>query len=297
MNVLSELQKVEKSWLIPLYATCQHVFSQTHLPSHNEDHHHRVWILAKELIKQLEKQAITFTRSDLTKIIIAAFLHDTGMSVTIDKTHGKESRKICKKFIEEYNPEDIDNLQELLDVIENHDDKEYQNKFAKIKNPKHLFKILSVCDDLDAFGLTGVYRYIEIYLLRGIPVKDIGSMVLKNLTGRINYFTGSFRYLEKYHKKHIKRFDLTWAFFTDLNNQIIQKKKTNSLNGPVGVINLINHHVIVEKMTPVEASEFIIRNTTDDYVKNYFTIIKFDTECTKTNLSLLLQFYGFLLSN
>ena len=270
MNVLSELQKVENSWLIPLYTICQRAFSQTHLPSHNEDHHHRVWITAKELIKQLEKQAITFTSSDLTKIIIATFLHDTGMSVTIDKTHGKESGKICKQFIEEYKPEDIDNPQELLDVIENHDDKEYQNKFAKIKNPKHLFKILSVCDDLDAFGLTGAYRYIEIYLLRGIPVNNIATMVLKNLTSRIDYFTGSFRYMEKFYKKHIKRFDLTWAFFTDLNNQIIHENNTKSLSGPLGVINLINHYVISEKRTPVEASKFIIRNTTDDYVKNYF---------------------------
>ena len=271
MNALSQLHKVEKSWLIPLYITCQHAFSQTHLPSHNEEHHYRVWLTARELIKQLEKQAITFTRSDLTKIIIAAFLHDTGMSVTIDKTHGKESRKICKKFIEEYQPENIDNPLELLNVIENHDDKEYQNKFAKIKNPKYLFKILSVCDDLDAFGLIGVYRYVEIYLLRGIPVKNIASMVLKNLTSRINYFTGSFRHLEKFHKKHIKRFDLTWAFFTDLNNQIKHKNETKSISGPFGVINLINHHIIGEKRTPVEASIFIIRKTTDDYVKNYFT--------------------------
>jgi len=271
MNALRELQKAEKSWLTPLYTTCQHVFGQTYLPSHNEDHHHRVWIMTKELIKQLEKQAIIFTRADLTKIIIAVFLHDTGMSVTIDKTHGKESRKICKKFIEEYKPEDIDNLQELLDVIENHDDKDYQNKFAKIRNPKNLFKLLSVCDDLDAFGLTGVYRYIEIYLLRGIPVKDIASMVLKNLTNRVDYFTQSFGNLKNFHEKHMKRFDLTWAFFTDLNNQIIHENKIKSLNGPVGIINLINHHVIVEKMNPVEASKFIIRNTTDDYVKNYFT--------------------------
>ena len=192
------------------------------------------------------------------------------MSVTIDKTHGKESRKICKKFIKENNPEDIDNLQELLDVIENHDDKEYQNKFAKIKNLKHLFKILSVCDDLDAFGLNGVYRYAEIYIMRGIPVKDIATMVLKNLTNRVNYFTQSFGNLKNFHEKHMKRFDLTWAFFTDLNNQIIYENKTKSLSGPVGVINLINHHVISEKRTPVEASKFIIRNTTDEYVKNYF---------------------------
>ena len=270
MNVLNQLLKVEKSWLIPLYTTCQHAFSQTHLPSHNENHHYRVWIIAKELIKQLEKQAITFSQADLTQIIIATFLHDTGMSVTIDKTHGKESRKICSKFIEEYKFKDINNSQELLDVIENHDDKEYQNKFAKIKNPKHLFKILSVCDDLDAFGLTGVYRYIEIYLLRGISAKDIAPLVLKNLTGRINYFTGSFRNMEKFHKKHKKRFDLTWAFFTDLNHQSIHEKKTKSLNGPLGVVNLINNHVIVEKMIPIEASKFIVKNTTDEYVKNYF---------------------------
>ena len=274
MNVLSELQKVEKSWLIPLYTTCQHAFGQTHLPSHNEDHHLRVWILARDLIKQLEKQAIIFTRSDLTKIIIAAFLHDTGMSVTIDKTHGKESKKICKKFVEQYKPEGIDDPQELLDVIENHDDKEYQNKFAKIRNPKHLFKILSVCDDLDAFGLTGVYRYIEIYLMRGIPVKNIASIVLKNLTSRIDYFTGSFSNIEKFHKKHVKRFDLTWDFFTDLNNHIIHENKTNSLSGPPGVINLINNHVISEKRAPVEASKFIIRNTTDDFVRNYFRGLK-----------------------
>ncbi len=270
MNVLSELQKVERSWLIPLFNTCQRAFNRVHLPSHNEDHHLRVWIIARELIKQLEKQAITFTRSDLTKIIIAAFLHDTGMSVTIDKTHGIESSKICKKFIEKYKPGDINNTQELLDVIENHDDKEYQNKFAKITHPKHLFKILSVCDDLDAFGLTGVYRYVEIYLLRSIPVKDIASMVLKNLTNRVNYFTQSFGNLKNFHEKHMKRFDLTWAFFTDLNNQIIQEKKTKSLSGPSGVINLINHHVISKKRSPVEASKFIIRNTTDEYVKNYF---------------------------
>lgn len=68
----------------------------------------------------------------------------------------------------------------------------------------------------------------------------------------------------------MKRFDLTWSFFTDLKNQIINEKNTEGKNGPLGVINLINHHVIGEKRTPVEASKFIIRNTTDEYVKNYF---------------------------
>ena len=32
--------------------------------------------------------------------------------------------------------------------------------------------ILSVADDLDAFGFTGIYRYLEIYLTRGINPED-----------------------------------------------------------------------------------------------------------------------------
>jgi hypothetical protein len=31
-----------------------------------------------------------------------------------------------------------------------------------------MLTILSVADDLDAFGYIGIYRYIEIYLERGI---------------------------------------------------------------------------------------------------------------------------------
>lgn len=270
MNCLNKLQKVENSWLDPLYYTCQRVFKQVHLPSHNEEHHLRVWITTKELIKQLNKQEVTFTQSDLTKLIIAAFLHDTGMSVKINKAHGKESRKICEEFIKKYVSASIKNLQELYDVIEKHDDKEYKNEFTKNKNPKSLFKILSVCDDLDAFGLNGAYRYTEIYLLRGVNVENIAIQVLKNLTNRVNYFTESFGHIEKFYRKHLKRSDITRSFFTDLNNDLLNKNKIDSLSGPTGVINLINRHIINEERTPLEASKLIVRNRSDSYVKNYF---------------------------
>lgn len=270
MNSLSKLKNVEDSWLIPLYTYCQRAFSHTHLPSHNEDHHLRVWITAKELIKQLNNQGVFLNSPDLTKVIIATFLHDTGMSITLDKTHGLESRKICVRFIEEYELNDLENLHELLDAIEKHDNKEYQNKFTGTVNPKHIFNILSVCDDLDAFGLTGVYRYAEIYLLRGIPIEYLATMVLKNLTNRVNYFTQSFGNLKNFHEKHMKRFDLTRSFFTDLKNQIINNRNTEGNSGPLGVINLINHFVINKKQTPVEAAKEIIRNTSDNYINTYF---------------------------
>ena len=33
--------------------------------------------------------------------------------------------------------------------------------------PNELLTILSVADDLDAFGFSGIFRYSEIYLIRG----------------------------------------------------------------------------------------------------------------------------------
>ena len=61
------------------------------------------------------------------------------------------------------------------------------------------------------------------------------------------------------------------------------KNETKSISGPFGVINLINHHVIGEKRTPVEASLFIIRKTTDDYVKNYFTALGLELSSREFN--------------
>ena len=39
----------------------------------------------------------------------------------------------------------------------------------------NLLTILSVADDLDAFGFIGIYRYSEIYLTRGIDPEKIGT--------------------------------------------------------------------------------------------------------------------------
>lgn len=278
MDLLSELKIVEENWLTVLNNTCRNNFKQINLPSHNEDHHYRVWLNAKELLMELNNISVKFNRSDITKILMASFFHDTGMSVNIDKSHGHESKKICERFLKENNPSEINNAGELLDVIENHDEKEYKNQFAVSNDQKNLFKILSICDDLDAFGITGAYRYIEIYLQRDIQIEDIASQVLKNLTGRMNYFTKSFGYLEIFHDKHIKRAYLTKKFFTDLNNQIF-KSPANSLEGPAGIVNFINHYIIKEKMKPVEASEIILEKTSDIYVKKFFRDLIFELKC------------------
>ena len=40
--------------------------------------------------------------------------------------------------------------------------------YLRRQDRNDLLTVLSVADDLDAFGFTGIYRYSEIYLTRGI---------------------------------------------------------------------------------------------------------------------------------
>ena len=60
---------------------------------------------------------------------------------------------------------------------------------TKIQQPENdLLNILSVADDLDAFGYTGIYRYSEIYLTRGISPKEIGNLIRENASRRYHNF-------------------------------------------------------------------------------------------------------------
>ena len=45
--------------------------------------------------------------------------------------------------------------------------------------------MLSVADDLDAFGFTGIYRYSEIYLMRGINPNQLGHLIIENAAKQI----------------------------------------------------------------------------------------------------------------
>ncbi|HNY14760.1 MAG TPA: hypothetical protein PKI12_04420, partial [Bacteroidales bacterium] len=74
-----------------------------------------------------------------------------------------------------------------------------------------LFLMLSVADDLDAFGETGIERYQEIYLARGIKPEDIGPLILENAARRFRNFETSFsqypQLIEKYRKSYMELHD------------------------------------------------------------------------------------------
>jgi hypothetical protein len=149
------------------------------------------------------------------KLVIASYLHDTGMSVDPGFRHGIESRIICESFLEKMNLSKSE-YTDLFDAVENHDNKEYATK----NKPGDLLTVLSVADDLDAFGLIGVYRYLEIYLERKVPQEELGYRILKNSETRFLNFLGTYGSSKELVEKHSKRYEVISSFFNAYNEQI-----------------------------------------------------------------------------
>jgi HD superfamily phosphodiesterase len=137
------------------------------------------------------------------KAIIASYFHDTGLTVNPGPDHGTQSRHLCSLFLERSNLPD-DDKREILEAVEKHDDKDY----PAMSDPVSLAAIISVADDMDAFGSDAIERYNEIYSLRGIDSSSIPEKVISNVESRL-------RHLET-----------TYAIFPDLAEQQRQRAET-----------------------------------------------------------------------
>jgi hypothetical protein len=189
------IERSEEKWLLKLYYFCKEQFKDTILLSHDQEHHNRVWLLAKELLllpEWKEKNGIF-----VDKCLMVSFLHDIGMAASIEKNHGKYSKKMADAFFKAQGIK----YRELPAILEYHDNKEY-----KTTRKNDVLTLLSIADDLDAYGAIGVYRYAEIYSLRGMEQDEIPAAVLNNAEKRFNFFrlhckeSPFFRYHEqRYH--------------------------------------------------------------------------------------------------
>ena len=102
----------------------------------------------------------------------------------------------------------------FLDAVLNHDNKEYPDSG---KNDD--LTILSVADDLDAFGFTGIYRFLEIYILRKVPMAD-----WENLSGKMHrrdfiHFGKTFEFSQSMVLKHKERYQVLDDFFSGYESQ------------------------------------------------------------------------------
>jgi len=223
-----------------------------------------VWNYSKELILNTFTENVLIDPSLPDNLILACYLHDIGMSVDPGIKHGHHSRELCKIFLNDNNL-DENIYQPVLKAIENHDNKEYKKSSGKFD----LLTILSVADDLDAFGFVGIYRYSEIYLMRGIDNKDIGFKILKNAEQRFGNFINTFGANDLIVLKHKERFLILKEFFNNYNYQV----KSYNFNGQnpseyCGVIELLSK--LTEKKIGLQEIYTEVENNTDDEVIKWF---------------------------
>jgi hypothetical protein len=186
------------------------------------------------------------------------------MSVDTGVRHGHQSRELCVRFLKENNLKESD-YDDVLQAIENHDNKEYRDSAAKFD----LLTILSTADDLDAFGFTGIYRYVEIYLARDMGMEQIGHRVMENATKRFDNFEKLFGFSYSILQKHKKRYNILINFFSKYNNQVLSYQFGGpDQSGYCGTVEIIKD-VLQKKII----LDFLLRESekySNDKVINWF---------------------------
>ncbi len=218
------INSVEKVWYKPIFNYISKLYLGTHLPSHDVAHHVRVWKICKDLLRLLSEKGFSFNESFVTKTLIACLFHDTGLVNDRSEKHGLESRKLCEKFFHENPTFQFKRMGDALDAIEHHDDKTFKKITPiSIENGVSLTRLVSSADDLDAYGYIGIFRYLEIYLLREVPFEQLPQKVIHNLKGRFANFENYFSAFPELIDLQRERFRSTYNFFAKLD-----EKDTNS---------------------------------------------------------------------
>jgi HD superfamily phosphodiesterase len=215
MNLIITIESAENMFKQILEEFFISVFDEKSLSSHGIDHHRRVWSYTKELLPILAEQKPSLTEQLPSKLIIASYLHDIGMSIETGIRHGRHSRDICIQFLKQ-NKLLVDDYQEVLEAIENHDNKNY----SKDSDFNDLLKILSGADDLDAFGFIGIFRYAEIYMKRGNHPEKIGRLIMDNAGMRFENLMKTFGYANGFVGRHKKRYEILYRFYEEYNKQV-----------------------------------------------------------------------------
>ena len=234
INVAERIAQVEQAHCHKLYKEINKIFESTWMPSHNLEHHKRVWALTKELLKSYSKQSFDFSYEFIEALLFAVFFHDTGLTRTVSIEHGKQSAVLAREYLSKHPIQFKSIGAEMLKAIELHDDKEYFSMRNTTSQPT-LLSLLSAADDLDAFGAIGVYRYIEIYSMRNISANNIIPSIIENIKKRHMFVRSVLVFDNTLSKKHLKRYRLSIQLLKQLNTKDIAElmehiKKRDTIN-------------------------------------------------------------------
>jgi len=244
-------------------------YDESLLPSHGIDHHRRVWAYARELAGIIPLETSTNISALIPRLLIASYLHDIGMSLDSGIKHGRHSREQCSRFLRENNLPEND-FTDVLNAIENHDNKDYSDNSTQ----DDLLKILSVSDDLDAFGIAGIYRYAEIYLTRGVSYQNLGGRIIENAEKRFGNFLKvpgiNFEFIEK----HRLRYNILNDFYTRYNAQLASYTfGYANPSGYCGVIELISD-ITTNKIELENYSKMVLYSHSDLVITRFFFKLK-----------------------
>lgn len=273
MMISADVESAEKKFRQILEDYFIEIWGNTNLYSHGLSHHQRVWQYARELLTEYPGGISSVPSVSPEKLIVACYLHDAGMAVNPGANHGICSRDICNRFLMRYSLQESE-FTDVLYAIENHDKKNYTGH----DHSRNLLNILSVADDLDAFGYIGIYRYLEIYLTRGITVEKIGYQVRENARRRFVNFESVYKDSENLVKRHRNRYVILDSFFEKYNRQIEARNSDDaSFAGYFSIVRLADG-VIRNKITPEKllSGNHVYNDDAivSDFIRNFLEEIK-----------------------
>jgi HD superfamily phosphodiesterase len=273
MDLTRQIKSAEKQFKQILEGYFASIYNEKILPSHGLNHHRRVWLNACDLITDgFIKNTITDSGFPFS-LIIACYLHDLGICVEQGPDHGKHSCLLCREFMNLYDLRESD-YPGLLEAIERHDEKEY------VLNPDRSFLniILSVADDLDAFGITGIYRYAEIYSARGIKNEMLAVKIRENARRRFNHFRHEFGNSGPLFLKHLERYQLLDSFYMEFEKELsFGKLQPGHLSGRTGVIELIKRSL--EQQKDFDELIFSGLRAEDGDIRDFFFNLQKENTC------------------
>lgn len=221
----------------------------------------RVWNLSKSLLREIATFNSGIDQSLVEGVLIAAFFHDLGMATSTREDHGNLSRESCERWFRQNGSSHPARFEEILRAIELHDRKEEEiyGSFEPGQTPE-ILAILSVADDLEALGTIGIYRYAEIYLMRDIPLKDLGHRVLSNASRRFRRLEMACALCADLLKRYRKEYLELCEFYEQYQIQLEQVEVAEDVRtGPLGVINYIRRRDVEPDRQEEELYKFLKR--------------------------------------
>lgn len=273
------ISRAEENWLHKLYSHAKELYRSTFLPSHDHSHHLRVWNISKQLLKEIATTNSSLTPTQVEGVLIAALFHDLGMVHSTREDHGRLGKELCHSWFSESGHPPPPEFDRILEAIEMHDRKEARfYPHTETGTSPGILEILSAADDLEAMGVIGIYRYAEIYLLRDIPLEDLGRRILENAELRFLNLSSSgiaTRVIGEYRKQY----EELSQFYNLYNRQVKELERPNeNLEDQLGVINYIRSQSMTHKIRPEDLYRISEEEGADFKVSGFFRKLRNELE-------------------